>query len=207
MSLQQLAIHIHLIMAYVLAAYAFLSLWLDSRLQKNAPISHTTRSAHKQYAIIVKVMQYITIITLLTGLYRLSFMLKMIEGTAVPATAFVSVYIKIALFLALTGIMGALGSIPLKRRLNSLESGGLSSEMQASTARKLELFKMLQLVLIVIMFGLGVNRLGPVDIRNESPETLLPGQQESSSGERSSEEPSGEPSRESSPGSSGDPSR
>ena len=62
------AYHIHYLLAIVLAIYGFAALWLDSRLKKNQPISHATRQAHKQYAITVKVMQYLTIITLLTGL-------------------------------------------------------------------------------------------------------------------------------------------
>ncbi len=164
------AYHIHYLLAFIVVIYAFLCLWLDSRLQKNKPISDSTRQAHKQYALTVKVMQYVTIITLLTGLYLLSFMLKAIENTPIPYTAFTWAYIKVFLFLALTGIMGALGSIPLKKRMHSLETGGHDATLQQSTAKKLQLFKVLQLTLVVIMFGLGTYRPGTVTVERISEE-------------------------------------
>ncbi|MBU42643.1 MAG: hypothetical protein CMN76_05450 [Spirochaetaceae bacterium] len=168
------AYHIHYLLAIVLAIYGFAALWLDSRLKKNQPISHATRQAHKQYAITVKVMQYLTIITLLTGLYLLSYKLRAIADTTVPYTAFMWAYIKVFLFLALTGIMGALGSIPLKKRLHALESGGIDGDLQKSTAKKLHLFKLLQLVLIVLMFGLGTYKPSPVKIQRVDPSQQQP---------------------------------
>ncbi|MBR32600.1 MAG: hypothetical protein CMN77_14950 [Spirochaetaceae bacterium] len=163
------AYHLHYLLAFIIVIYAFLCLWLDSRLNKKEPISDSTRQAHKQYALTVKVMQYVTIVSLLTGLYLLSFMLKAIENTPIPFTAFTWAYIKVFLFLALTGIMGALGSIPLKKRLFSLENGGHDLELHRSTAKKLQIFKILQLSIVVIMFGLGTYRPGTVTIERVDP--------------------------------------
>ncbi|MEQ8350117.1 MAG: hypothetical protein RH862_01445 [Leptospiraceae bacterium] len=178
------AYHIHYLLAFVLVAYAFLCLWLDSRLSKDKPISDATRKAHKQYALTVKVMQYVTIVTLLTGVYLLSFLLSAIENTPIPFTAFTWAYIKVFLFLALTGIMGALGSIPLKKRLYALDAGGNDADLQNSTAKKLQLFKLLQLTIIVIMFGLGTYRPGTVTIEKVQPQDSQPMQD---SGESRSE--------------------
>ena len=160
------ALHIHILLAYIIVIYGFVCLWLDSRLKKKEPIRDATRSAHKQYALAVKVMQYLTIITLLTGVYLLARRFQTMEavGISLPPLAFGWAYLKIILFLALTGIMGAMGSIPLKKRLGGLEQGGLDSVTHESTARKLQNFKLIQLALIVIMFGLGQYKPSPVDI-------------------------------------------
>ncbi|MCB1138368.1 MAG: hypothetical protein KDK23_06400 [Leptospiraceae bacterium] len=160
------ALHIHILLAYVIVIYGFVCLWLDSRLKKKEPINDATRLAHKQYALAVKVIQYMTIITLLTGVYLLARRFQTMEavGISLPPLAFGWAYLKIVLFLALTGIMGAMGSIPLKKRLAGLEQGGLDTATHESTARKLQSFKLIQLSLIVIMFGLGQYKPSPVEI-------------------------------------------
>ncbi|MCB1166392.1 MAG: hypothetical protein KDK37_06745 [Leptospiraceae bacterium] len=178
--------HLHILIGYLLVLYGFLSIWLDQRIKKTRPIDETTRAAHRQYALAVKIAQYVTLVSLLTGIV----LLNTYWSAGVAISSLWWAVAKVILFLALTGIMGAMGSIPLKRRLHALDTGNKDNDLHVSTAKKLQNFKLLQLMILVALAALGHYKPGLSSEPAKTPASTI--QQESPSSQPAQEDPGSE---------------
>lgn len=139
--------HIHMVNGYLILVYAVVAFYLDYRIRiadANSPASH---SAHKQYFLINKIMSYVVLVSFLTGGYL---------GTPFFKAGAVWIYVKLGLFLLLSGLQGALGSISLKKRVVALNENRMDSELFSSTRKKLNYFLYGQMAIVLIIIYLAI---------------------------------------------------
>ncbi len=139
---------IHVILAILLAVYGLLVFWLDARNRKLDPASDAFAAANKRFMGIHRLANYAALIAFLLG-------------GAIGAKFFKAghlwIYGKLLLFIVLLGVMGALGNRALKMRGEAAASGQREALLQAA-ARKMNLYKIIQLVVLALLFYLAFEK-------------------------------------------------
>lgn len=146
---RDLFISLHMVNGYAILLYAVAAFYLDYRIKAADANTPESLGAHKRYFLINKIMSYVVLISFLTGGYL---------GTPFFKAGAVWIYVKVGLFLLLSGIQGAFGSLSLKKRIVALEENRMDTELFLATRKKLNYFLYGQLAIVLIILYLAIFR-------------------------------------------------